>query len=124
MKKLLTTHQLMDFLQVSDATLAAYRATGMPYQRTSKRVIRYDVETVTAWLHARNLETTDTAEGNSLATAPVSSFNLPPEAVHSIRESLNQLTRCLMRDPTADEACRFGIASFALMEILYSSSRS
>jgi predicted DNA-binding transcriptional regulator AlpA len=122
MKQLLTAEQVMDLFQISDTTLAEYRTEGMPFKKASERVLRYDAQQVNAWLQRR--KTIDSAEGetgNSLATAPVSDFDLPPDVVRSSRETLLTMCRSLVTDPPPSELMpQYVAAHYALYELLMS----
>jgi hypothetical protein len=59
--------------------------------------------------------------GNSLATAPVSAFDLPPDVVRSSRETLLTMCRSLVTDPPPSNLMPQYVAALgALYELLMS----
>jgi hypothetical protein len=111
----------MDLLQISDTTLTKYRAEGMPFKKASKRVLRYDAEQVNAWLQRKTIDSAEEETGNSLATAPISAFDLPPTVVRFGRETLLTMCRSLVTDPPPSELMpQYVAAHDALYELLMS----
>ena len=56
-KKLLTTRQVSDLLQVTTGTLAQWRSRGKgpPYHKIDKRIVRYDQAEIDLYLNAHRV---------------------------------------------------------------------